>query len=1369
LQKQPKSGKITRYKNKKMPLFKENRLVFKAPQQKGKSVEVPKEGSGESKESSFQEERRSLLLDTIAENIEKKDILKEAGKSRAEQIELVTTIDLDKTEKEQQSNIDTMEGFLLTGLPKLFEAGIKIEKLTDVPTAIEQINEKTAEKLDPYGEIQSMIVLRKIASNPSCKLGTSWEFEKKILPKIKEDYERAVKLRDTKVEDVKEEEPKDFFGKMIKWIKDNKKAVIGAVALAGAIGAGVYVYKKIKNKTDSNLIKFGATGLSAISTGLVLGSILGTDGWKEWINEKLGTNFALTNILEAIPYLFKGEFVKAWEILRRGEVEIDPVSKLIAKRLDIDAEKVALLRDQDLDKFMSKGNELLTKTIETGTEIGTSILSVISPSKEQTFIGENLEEKDKLVKAEKALIEYFKRPDIEKAISEMSPKPKTIGELLDELSRQGYLNTAGVAAAPRTPDESKDSKEKPEDQELGIFVDGGSWERFKDLGTDHFPKTAEHLGSFIESPGKSLISMDFYSGLITSVKEDGGALMSIGGILYLVKDGYTFFALGSSEIILNSLKELGEAFMFEDESYLDAGKSWVKDSMGFVVIMSAFRITTGLAEAIYNNIKHSEAGKQRPIIRSIGRGALQGTLEGIAMPVTVVKAHVFGGQASYRFIKDTKLGRDIAAADEALKTLTRNGISTESDQFRSAVETASSAKMQRLRFYAEIYKKYNDIYEQTRGLSLSNPGKKAWAEANLARIESLRKSYALKFSKLYGEMHQAGLLPEEFEAINEDMSKENPSKVKTHTEKIIELARQKEAQARETRITERTQEIRKLRKSGKLNESGIKGLSNINTDEILESRGIDPNSTRAEAYLEEWDKRMAEQMETGRSVNPRLDFKFEGAKPSIELRIGKSGQMTARYLGTEIPMEGIKESAITNPTLAELADVRAQCEAKWKLTAEALTQADYVYKNGKFELTLNGQELPEGILDGADSIEAATKRYVQALEDGGMEVPKDFVRNMAKYGTCIPQLEIALGTAGAAFMLYEIETAEDKKATLIKQMTLLGTGLYAAGKFEKKWGYKIKNPWLNFFGALLAGIIGATLGDKMIEPIVQEITPNIPGINGISLELGEILSRYVGYKFTIKPAIELASRKGLTRGIERQLARYMERTVMKESTNKGIRAAIKRIVTSQVIKRVIIAAVGPKRAAAILACFADDVVGFSPYAPVAIITDIVGAGMLIWSGWDIYQAIAVYMNAVKLDKELTARDGLKIKEDSIRIMEPEVIEEIEEKGISLGDLSQNEQAFFDFLARQPKVTIEMGREGRVGLERWTFENGVATGIEIWNGKEKIASITGMDAEMMEEGAHEIERQHPELTSSGGGDLLSETDTAGNKQVEKMAA
>jgi hypothetical protein len=199
----------------------------------------------------------------------------------------------------------------------------------------------------------------------------------------------------------------------------------------------------------------------------------------------------------------------------------------------------------------------------------------------------------------------------------------------------------------------------------------------------------------------------------------------------------------------------------------------------------------------------------------------------------------------------------------------------------------------------------------------------------------------------------------------------------------------------------------------------------------------------------------------------------------------------------------------------------------------------------------------------------------------------------------------------------------------------------------------------------------------------------------------------------------------------------------------GFHPKIKGIVLRKSAQRMLVAAVGPKRAAAIVAGFADDALLLSPYAPVAVATDIANVGMLIWCGWDIYQIVKLVQNAEKLDQEMEARKNKAIRPESIKIANDDAAQHIREKlhkidaNAGLKELAQDENALFDFLAKEPLAIIEFQREGIEGKEKWTFENGKTQKVEIYKEGNLYASMEDKDASLLEEGFHEIERVNPE--------------------------
>ncbi|EKD93998.1 MAG: hypothetical protein ACD_28C00010G0010, partial [uncultured bacterium] len=893
---------------------------------------------------------------------------------------------------------------------------------------------------------------------------------------------------------------------------------------------------------------------------------------------------------------------------------------------------------------------------------------------------------------------------------------------------------------------------------------GGSTERLKEEMGERAKNTVAVLEKYEDKSKLSLDSIQMVQELVPAVMADGGGLFSMDGKLYLVWDSYKYFALSSLEIGVDTLWEIGEALTGDDQ-YQDALWTYWDESKGFMAIMIGARALTEPVKVLINNFRHPF--HRGSLKGGVVRGVIQGAKEGLTMPITIAKLHAFAGQDILRMKQDWKSKRTaskLLAEVERIKTAHGEG----SPQHIESKATLKAAKLQRLKFYAEIFENYDKALDRAETWTSTEKGivrhlsEKSWTGLNKERYLSLRRKFAIKFSDLYDEM-SVGTNPElPPQAMNESVF-EKPKIIAERIEKMKKALRDMKAEQITKKAVAIQEAINDSTKWAAMENKTLQAMNPPKIEELVRARGMEPGTTDAQKFLGEWAKELAKQVEETGKPNILSDFHVDGAKTPIEIvSQAGSGDAIVRYRGLDIKIPAAKmPPAAELQTLQGMEKIRGYCKKKWIVPAQAMTNIELKYdsRSGEMKWYRNGQDFkPEAT---AESIEKMQERYTKLLlEDKGIHVPEDFKGRIAKYGSVIPQLELVLGAAGTAYMLYEIEYATDKRATLIDQIAVLGSAMPAAWAFEKKIGSKVTNPWLHLFGVLASGIIGVALGKDAIEGIMNAVVPNIPGAHGVSLELGEILSKIMMVKFTLKPGIALIGRTNLgKRGIE-----MGANNIGKLLRNTGMHGKLKLIVGGKTFQRILVTAVGPKRAAVIVAGFADDALLLTPYAPIALATDVFDVGMIIWSGWDIYQIVKLVQNAEKLDKEMEARKDKFIDIKSLKILNAEANQSIRIKSGKINaasgfqELVQDEKALFDFLAQEPVAVIEFEREGMEGKEKWIFEKGKVKKVEIHKGGVLYAEMDDADASMLEEGFHEVERKEQsaiQTTTQGSTEKLAE--------------
>lgn len=233
-------------------------------------------------------------------------------------------------------------------------------------------------------------------------------------------------------------------GQVLKFI-DKHPVLSAGFALAGAYG----VYRLIKwmftseekakeaaekpEKKESTFWKWLKRGLLSAFGVFLIGRILGTEKVQNWIKDALNIDISKNRISQAVVYLSKGEFKKAWDILMEGTENFE-VYRTIADKIgkemgqNIDPKVIKTIGNAKYKKYISMQGEA-TSMVKTWLS---DLAHEIPGSQLLGFAGKDEVEQEKTVR------EYLKKH--EKEIEALSPTADTtVLEILAKLTGSEQL------------------------------------------------------------------------------------------------------------------------------------------------------------------------------------------------------------------------------------------------------------------------------------------------------------------------------------------------------------------------------------------------------------------------------------------------------------------------------------------------------------------------------------------------------------------------------------------------------------------------------------------------------------------------------------------------------------------------------------------------------------------------------------------------------------------------------------------------------------------------------------------------------------------------------------------------------------------
>jgi hypothetical protein len=815
--------------------------------------------------------------------------------TRENEIESLKSIELHKSIEEQPEAIELLEQITPCLIAKLEKNGIRISNSLEDFINIPNPDEYRREWELSNTELTAIQSILNIANNPRSKLAKEWARNwKELIDETGPSATAAIEIveqgANLNQNPEEPEEEQSLAKRAWNWgTKKGNRLKATAIVAAGAIGmwAIVSVVRKMSPSKFLEKGKLGKTmdilksGLPLAGIGLSLflvGGLLGPDKFRGWIRENLNINLSKEAILKAIKE-------RSWDPLFEGIVEVNEAHENAAAFLGVEAEKIGLLDNVEFDKFTSVSNAWSSFL----TNGAYNVADLAGIDTDIPFLHDE-EARTSAAEASSKLQELFSTPAVKAFLA--VKKPKTVGEALTMLNKANYFEepseieptreqalaaaTATVAAETggeepgeepgETPPENEETPrfdENPEESERNLFGEG---EAQFGVSTESWDELEEKMGS----KPKTKEWMETHSGLdwinpfemknfVEAVYDDGMALVQAEG-MWLLWDGAEYIMLSPINAIIDTALTSIESLLSEDTTMKDAVVTYYDQAFGWVVLFGGPSILRGAIQALKGNLRVG--------VTEMARGVAKGT----AGPVLVAWWQAERVTDLHRWGKDKWMDGKIeeAVGPKRIKL-----------------------QKERLRYYSEQFTELDKTIElktNKEGMTLREQARrKAHQALRLERLKSERQRIAGKIKALYEDLYKKKAFGNDFNGPSDLGSLSDLDKLRTARTEFDQTYKLE-------RIQERAIEIGEERRTGRFRKIDKPGI-----ERMLAERSLSPETPEGRAYMEGWDKAIAEQEITGERFNPHVEIEIRTTVPTaIEIEVIGEGKNATFKVNGEI-------------------------------------------------------------------------------------------------------------------------------------------------------------------------------------------------------------------------------------------------------------------------------------------------------------------------------------------------------------------------------------------------------------------------------------------------------------------------------------
>ena len=422
------------------------------------------------------------------------------------------------------------------------------------------------------------------------------------------------------------------------------------------------------------------------------------------------------------------------------------------------------------------------------------------------------------------------------------------------------------------------------------------------------------------------------------------------------------------------------------------------------------------------------------------------------------------------------------------------------------------------------------------------------------------------------------------------------------------------------------------------------------------------------------------------------------------------GKSTYRYRGGEFALSETEYKGKTAEQIKQL------CEVKF---AESVIISDVkIGANGVKEYKI-GEEWVK-LSDDPKTTEEIKSKIVEELKKSGKPFDAKVIEQskLLKY---FPVFQKTLGTAVAAYIIYNLETSPDKRKAVAE--TALGFGAFMAGMktTELTFGRLTKHPVGKFVIDVTGGIL-ATLGlQGTIKEIAEEYWPKFAGMQHISLKTISLIEKGTARSVS-RMALGSLTKKGIIKAESGLLVRGLERTglkVVSEVLNKKIESTVlKKVATfaSKSLTKKLAVSLGV-RGAVLAALIADDA------TVIGVLDDIVAVGMAVWMAKDIYDIVQLARKAYKIKGAMEKNSKMPITsiepatETDKKTLEAALVT----KGKNIENMSNDE--IMSVINSIADIRLKITRSGASGFEEYHFQKGEVFSTKIKTEEGEILELS----------------------------------------------
>lgn len=445
-------------------------------------------------------------------------------------------------------------------------------------------------------------------------------------------------------------------------------------------------------------------------------------------------------------------------------------------------------------------------------------------------------------------------------------------------------------------------------------------------------------------------------------------------------------------------------------------------------------------------------------------------------------------------------------------------------------------------------------------------------------------------------------------------------------------------------------------------------------------------------------------------ISPQAQTALDGLGLSTAQKDGlkKIKDNTAK-IEEKLIVEGTKQFKVSEVRVVEVTD-----------PATGIKSKIYEYKmGGKWIRTAN----PESMASLTD-VQAA---FAEKMKSDPSFDYKKFAAE-AKSLKYFSIFEKIMGTAGAVFTIYYLETATDKRKAICELAAGMGSFMAGMKVTDLALGSKFPgSPIARLIVDLLGGVAAAFGLTEPISSILEHYFEKVPASYAVSKEVSSIMEK--GAVMSMVHITAGSLEKGILRSGLKGIGMKGLTEVMSKKIGSSLLKNVAKIIGEDAFK-MIVTRLGTKGVASLVPLFDDATV-------IGVADDVITLGMWAWMAYDVYEIVMLIANGMKIESEMEERQKHDI--ESFEIQGTKTRAAFQEKLLPLGLTNDRiseltEDQLFDILRTMKEdIVVDIKREGMPGKERWQLHNAEAVGISIFNEKnEAIAEIKDEDAVKLEE-------------------------------------